>query len=368
MNALSNPASHGDIQPRKPVATQKASDPATQDTWEEPRLRKSVFVLPTAFCLLLTAGCFLPSRALHAQQSAPSAPVSQTAETEEAPLPGDWAPELLDGILSSPNTEARDALHRAAFAAGPAIVPQLEAALKDDRTAEFAAQSLAFIGGEQAFTILSKLVSDPRDLDLRRFYYGALGESDSPQAMDYLLHVIETSDKEPDRTVTEAAILALTVRTDAALVPRLQETEKKVTDVVIHDDIENARAVIEARAKYLATPEGKRAGGSLNEAVRTYFIPALEPPPSPSPTPAKTATRRPAEKSDVKVEVRQVIFSPDKTRALARVTFEDPTAIAQYDMILQKRFGDWTMGSVWLGSETEKPQPTPPPRTPPKNN
>ncbi len=103
---------------------------------------------------------------------------------------------------------------RATFAAGPAIIPQLAAALKDDRTAEYAAQSLAYIGGDQALPILWKLLSDPRDLNLRRFTYGALAEFDSPQATDMLFDVINKSDDEPDRTVTEAAVIALTVRTD----------------------------------------------------------------------------------------------------------------------------------------------------------
>jgi hypothetical protein len=47
-------------------------------------------------------------------------------------------------------------------------------------------------------------------------------------------------------------------------------------------------------------------------------------------------------------------FSPDKTRALARVTFEDPSAVANYDMVLQKRYGEWFVASVWLGGEREK--------------
>jgi hypothetical protein len=29
-------------------------------------------------------------------------------------------------------------------------------------------------------------------------------------------------------------------------------------------------------------------------------------------------------------------------------------------MVLQKRYGDWTMASVWLESETEKAEPIPP--------
>jgi HEAT repeat protein len=324
----------------------------------------------TAFCLLLIVFCLLPApRALAQQAAAQSRATPNLGErqaSEETPLPGDWAAELLDGILSSPNQEAQDALYRAAFAAGPSLVPQLAAALEDDRTAEFAAQVLAFIGGEKATQILWKLQEDKRDLNLRRFYYGALGEFDAPQATDTLFDVINKSDAEPDRSVTEAAILALTVRSDPRLLPRLREAESKIQDVVIHDDLDNALAVIEERSKYLASPEGKKVGGSVEAAVRTYFIAGLEPPPplrqptgrSESKMPApKSPPSRQAPKPPVSVEIRYLTLSPDKTRALARVTFEDPSAIAEYDVVLQKRFGDWTVASVWLGSETEKPEP-----------
>jgi hypothetical protein len=314
---------------------------------------------------LLAALCLLPAALGWAQQptgaSQTKPPAAQPPETaapsgEDAVLPGDWAPELLWAILSSPNPTASDALYRAAFAAGPGIVPQLEAALKDDRTAEFAAQSLAFIGGEKALQALFKLQDDKRDLNLRRFYYGALGEYDSPQATDTLFSVIDHSDSEPDRTVTEAAILALTVRTDPKILPRIREAENKVHDVVIHDDLDNAAAVIESRERYLASPEGQKAGGSINAAVHTYFIAAFEPPPAAPKTPAAAP-----EKPPVKVEVRHLVFSPDQMRALARVAFEDPSAIAYYDMVLQKRLGDWTLASVWLGTEEEKPVPAPKP-------
>jgi hypothetical protein len=281
-------------------------------------------------------------------------------------------------IWDSPNPDARDALYDAAFAAGPAIIPQLEAALKDDRTAEFAAQALAFIGGSKALEILSRLVDDRRDLDLQRFYYGALGEFQTPQATQVLLDAINRADLEPDRTVTEAAILALTVRSDPNLVTALQQAQPKVKDVVLRDDLDNALEVIQARTRYLASPEGRAAGGSVEQAVRTYFIPALEPPPSPEPSkpferypapkppagagapgPAQTgANRRPGAapaNSQVKVEIQSLTFSSDKSRALARVVFEDPSALAYYDMVLQKRYGNWNLASVWLGSEMEKP-------------
>ena len=299
------------------------------------------------------------------KEAAPSpAPTAAPADQDQV-LPGDWGPELLYGVLSSPNEEAQYSLLRATFAAGPAIIPQLAEALKDDRTAEYAAQSLAFIGGEQSLPILWKLLSDPRDLNLRRFTYGALAEYDSPQATDVLFAAINKSDAEPDRTVTEAALIALTVRTDTALAPRLLEAEKKLQDVVIRDDLANARTVIEERAKYLASPEGKKAGGSIEAAVRTYFIPALQPPPGEPPKPAssigKTEAKTPAPSAvaparpAVSVSVRSITLSPDKNRALTRVAFEDPSAVAYYDFVLQKRSGDWTLASVWLGPEMEKP-------------
>jgi hypothetical protein len=265
-------------------------------------------------------------------------------------------------MLSAPNAEAGDWLFRAAFAAGRGIIPQLAEALQDDRTAEYAAQSLAFIGGEEALQILWKLQEDKRDLNLRRFYYGALAEYDADQATRTLFEVINKSDSEPDRTVTEAAILALTVRSDPKLADLIRQAEKKVNDVVIRDDLENALDVIQIRSKYLATPEGQKAGGSIAAAVRTYFIPALLPPPL-SPSDAE-AHRAPA-KPEAKVEIQNLTLSPDRLRALAAVTLEDPTAIAKYDVVLQKRLGNWQVVSVWLGAETEKPGATPPGATPP---
>jgi hypothetical protein len=182
--------------------------------------------------------------------------------------------------------------------------------------------------------------------------------------------------------VTETAIIALTARTDASVTARLAASEKKLEDVVIRDDLENARAVIEARAKYLATPEGRKSSDSIESAVRTYFIPALEPPPdagasasapagtsagpkgaAPSGAPhgvQPAAGKMPAPpappRPQVSVEVRDITFSPDKSRALARVVFQDPSAMAYYDFVLQKRSGDWTLASVWLGPEVEKTQ------------
>ncbi|MEJ2010034.1 MAG: HEAT repeat domain-containing protein [Acidobacteriota bacterium] len=218
----------------------------------------------------LVALCFCqPSRLV-------ASPASPLAQKQNELLNEKWSPEHLYSILSSPNPEARENLYRAAFAAGPAIIPRLEAALKDDRTATFAAQTLAYIGGEKALAILSKLVNDPRNLDLRRFYYGALGGSDNPKDIEILLNKIRTSDREPDRTVTQEAILALSISSDPSLVSKLEQAEKEVSDPVVKDDIQTAATVIQLRAKYLASPAGENAGNLVNQAIRTYFMPALE--------------------------------------------------------------------------------------------
>ncbi|MBZ5515926.1 MAG: HEAT repeat domain-containing protein [Acidobacteriia bacterium] len=287
------------------------------------------------------------------------------AQDEESPLPGDWAVEFLDKLANSRDTEATEALYRATMAAGPDVIPQLGEALKDDRTAEFAAQALAYIGGEKAMQMLWKLVADPRDLGLRRFYYGALGEFDSPQATETLLDAIRRADQEPDRTVTEAAILALTVRSDAKLLEPPREAHDKIKDEVIRLDLENAMDVIGQRAKYLAAP-GRKPGGSIEQAVRVYFAPALEAaappdiapaaprPPASRRPPAKPVTRSTPPKPLVDLHILNTTLSPNQTRALARVSFEDPSATAYYDIVLQKQYGDWTVSSVWLGSEVEK--------------
>jgi hypothetical protein len=323
----------------------------------------------------------VPEEPMPAQAPSPSEPPD-----DQAVLPGDWAPELLYGIISSPNEDAHEALDQAAFAAGSSIIPQLQAALKDDRTAEFAAQALAYIGGPKAFELLTGLLNDRRRLDLRRFYYGALAEFQVPEAGNLLLDAVDRAGTEPDRTVTEAAILALTVHSDSSLVPRLRQAQAKVQDPVIRDDLENAASVIQDRGRYLASSQSRNAEGSLQQAVRAYFMPALEAagvdlstsegsslrsgkssaarlPPHQSYTgqPASERTRaaRPHEQQPpVRVEIRNLTFSPEKTRALAHVSFEDPSAVAYYDMVLQKRAGDWVLASVWLGPEVEKRLPT----------
>jgi hypothetical protein len=315
----------------------------------------------SAFAQAQTPPKALPAAPPTAPQAPPAEPGSSIAE-EASPIPGDWAPELLYGIWNSSNADASEALYRAAFAAGPDVIPQLEAALKDDRTAEFAAQSLAFIGGNRALEILGGLANDPRDLGLKRFFYGALAEIDTPEATQVLLNAIANADAEHDRTVTEAAILALTVRSDATLISRLTELAAKAGDPVIRDDLENAADVMGARSKYLASAEGSSPDFSLDRAVRTYFIPALEVPAAPPSTPspahtARSAATHPAAKSEPEANVRldQVTFSPDKLRALAAVSFTVPGAVAHYDMVLAKRSGNWQLASVWLGTEEETP-------------
>jgi hypothetical protein len=334
-------------------------------------LRSGVLIFIAAGCLLSAGNSFGQKSAAKPQAANPpktADPAPQAPEEDDDYVPGDWGPELLYGILSSPNEEAQFGLLRATFAAGPEIVPQLTEALKDDRTAEFAALSLAYIGGDPVLPTLEKLLDDKRDLNLRRFTYGALAEFESPNATDILFDVINRSDSEPDRTVTEAAIIALTVRTDPAVITRITEAEKNLQDVVIRDDLDNARALIQERARYLATNQGKKSLGSVESAVRTYFLPALEASgesTSPAAPPAAatccgksavTSALRPPKLITpvVTVDVRSVTLSPDKNRALARVLFQDPTAMAYYDFVLEKRYGNWELASVWLGPEMEK--------------
>jgi len=304
------------------------------------------------------------TRQAEAKVPAPvSPPPADSPADADAPPPGDWAPELLDGILSAQNPAAGESLYDAAFAVGPSLIPQLQAALKDDRTAEFAAQALAFTGGEKAEQILQGLVSDPRDLDLRRFYLGSLGEYPAPDVERLLLNAVAKSDAEPDRTVVEAAIWALTVRSEPDLPAEIKRAEAGIQDVAIREELDNARQVIEARLAYLASAAGQNAGGSLDRAVRTYFIGAL---PKESPPSARAAAPPPRhEPPAASVTLNRTIFSPDQTRVLAHVTFEDSEASADYDMVLQKQLGDWKVVSVWQGPEAEKPeQPAASPSTP----
>lgn len=257
-----------------------------------------------------------------------------------------WAPALLYAILNAPNAAAQNSLYDAAFAVGPPLVPDLEAALQDDRTAEFAAQSLAFIGGDKALGALGKLVNDPRDLNLNRFYYGALGEFDTPEANQILLNVIRNANHQPDRTVTEAAIMALTVRSDVSLVAPLEQAKSKLTDPVILDDLENAISIIRSRGR---TRTGRSAAVTIPQAVHAYFLPATLPPA------AAPATHARGSAAGVHVRIQSLAFAPGKTRALAHVAFEDAAAIANYRIVLQHRHRGWKVASAWLGSEMEKP-------------
>lgn len=277
-----------------------------------------------------------------------AAPASPLTKERSELLDQKWSSEHLYSILTSPDPEARENLYRAAFEAGPAVIPRLETALKDDRTATFAAQALAYIGGREALADLAKLVKDPRNLDLRRFYYGALGGSNNPQDIKILLNKIRTSGQEPDRTVTRDAILALSISSDPSLVPKLEQAEKEVSDPVIQDDIQTAAMVIGLRAKYLASPAGKNSGSSAKQAIRTYFMPALVA------APGENDAEQQA--MHVDIHVRHLTYSPDKNRVLAAVDFENPQAVASYHMVLQKTSSGWKVASVWLGQEREKQQ------------
>ena len=316
-----------------------------------PHHRKPAFRNPALWSAVwLSIASFVLFPPVRAAATSSTNPV---AEERESLLKSNWDPGKLYVILSSPNAEASENLYRAAFAAGRAIIPKLQAALTDDRTAVFAAQSLAYLGGKKALDILAGLVDDPRSLDLRRFYYGALGESDDPRSLQILLGVVARSDREPDRTVTENAILALSLHSDPSLVPKLRQAEAEVTDPVIQDDIHTAATVIELRAQYLAAPEGKGSGNSPSRAIRTYFMPALENPPGGTPPEAAG--------NSAQVQVKNLTFSPDKTRILAYVDFETSEAVAHYRLVLQERQGAWKVSSVWLGEELEKaPQPSQP--------
>jgi HEAT repeats len=281
------------------------------------------------------------------QMAGEALPASFEQERSEL-LNHPWDPAKLYAILNSQNPEAGEDLYRAAFAAGPAIIPKLESSLKDDRTAEFAAQTLAYFADAKSLEILEKLLKDPRDLDLRRFYYGALGGSGNPRDIETLLNKVRASDREPDRDVTQNAILALSIRSEAALVDRLREAEQQVSDPVIQDDIDTAAMVVELRAKYTASPAGKSAASSVEQAVRSYFMPALQPP---------AGSDAQQQNAGVEVKIRSVTWSPDKSRVLAAVDFENPEAVASYHVVLEKSRAGWKVASVWLGEEREIPQP-----------
>jgi hypothetical protein len=272
-----------------------------------------------------------------------------------------WVPNLLYGIIDSSNRSALDALYDAAFAAGPALVPELDAAaIADDRTAEFAAQSMAFIGGSQSINALANLLHDPRNLDLRRYYYGALGLAEGPANSQILINAIRHANDEPDRVVTDAAIVALTVRSDPSLLPPLQQTETKITDPVIQGDLANAISIIQTRARYLASRGGQVTARSIQQAIHTYFIPAFQSVPAAArgrngAQRARATGSGPARRAGFVIQ--HVEYSPDHDRALARVRFEDGEAIAHYWLVLQKEGSGWEVDTAWLGAERERSGP-----------
>ncbi|HEV2498258.1 MAG TPA: hypothetical protein VGY31_01600, partial [Terriglobia bacterium] len=60
--------------------------------------------------------------------------------------------------------------------------------------------------------------------------------------------------------------------------------------------------------------------------------------------------------------IQHVEFSPGQARALARVSFEDEGVSENYRIVLQKKYGDWTVASVWLTMQDEgaaEPQESP---------
>lgn len=289
---------------------------------------------------ILVSGFWQPAR-----MNAAPLPKSVAQDRNEL-LNEKWSPAKLYATLTSPSPRAHEDLYRAAFSVGPVIIPKLKNALKDDRTATFAARTLAYLGGDKAIAILATLVNDPRNLDLRRFYYGALGGSDNPHDIDILLNKIRNANREPDRTVLRDAILAISTSSDASLVPKLQQAEKEVIDPVVSEDINTAATVIALRAKYLASASGKSSGRSVKSAIRTYFMPALEPPPG--------GSEASQQDSHVEVHIRNLTYSPDKTRVLAYVDFENPQAVAAYRMVVQKKATGWKVVSVWLGAERNK--------------
>lgn len=296
--------------------------------------------------LTLAALAFQPAL----QMTAASLPAPIEQERREL-LNNPWDPAKLYDVLTAQDPAPGENLYRAAFAAGPAIIPKLERALKDDRTAEFAAQTLAYFGDQRSLAILEGLLKDPRDLDLRRFYYGALGGSGNPRDTEILLNKVLASDHEPDRDVTQNAVLALSISSDAALVPRLRQAQMQISDPVIQDDIETAAMVVELRARFMASPAGKSAGSSVEQTIRSYFMPALE-------LPSATGDAG-QQNAGVEVHVKDLTYSPDKSRVLAAVDFENPEAVAAYRIVLERNRAGWKVASVWLGEEREKPQPAP---------
>ena len=289
-------------------------------------------------------------------------PQDEIEEFDEVQDFGGWAVILLDEVLNVPNRAARDHLLRAGFATGPRILPQLEKALEDDRTAEFAAQLLAFMGNNRALRTLQKLVDDPRDLGLKRFFYGALGEFNTPRTRQTLLDVVGRADDEPDPIVTEMAILALTVLADPSLIPLLGEVRGRTLDPVIRDDIENAIEVIRFRANHLEKMRTEAKGDvTVAQALEAYFIADL----GRVEGPEVEGDATDPSSSPLKVEIEDLTFAPNSSRALARVRLSNPAAAAIYELVLQKRGSSWVVASVWMVSLQESERIFQPPSPPP---
>ncbi len=262
---------------------------------------------------------------------------------------GTWAVILMDEILNAPNPAARDHLLRSGFAAGSGIIPSLEKALADDRTAEFAAQLLAFFGNDRALNVLQKLEKDPRDLALRRFFYGALGEFNTPNSREKLLQVVSQADSEQDVAVTEMAILALTVASDPAAAGRLKELSSGLGSILIQDELQSAVEVMDIRAGYLERARKEFPDGfSVQQAVEGYFVGAGIGDVATGRGPG--GTRPGSALPPVQLHIENLTFSPNSLRVLARVRLEDPEGSASYDLVLQQRLGSWEMASVWTVS------------------
>ena len=277
-------------------------------------------------------------------------PQGEVEESYDEQSVGGWAVVLLDEILNVPNHSARYHLLRAGFAAGPLIFPHLEKALKDDRTAEFSAKLLAFMGSSRALRTLQSLVDDPRDLSLKRFFYGSIGEFNSPRTRRILLDVIRQADQELDPTVTEMAILALTVLADPSLIPFLKEAQDHTADPVIRDDIGNAIEVIQFRVSHLEKVRRESSNGlTLKQAVEAYFVADLLEDNSLE----QEREVAEADSSPFKIEIEDLTFTPNASRALARVRLHNPVAAAVYELVLQKRGSSWSVASAWAVSLQE---------------
>ena len=273
----------------------------------------------------------------------------EVEDLEEPQDWGTWAVILMDEILNAPNPAARDHLLRSGFAAGARIIPHLNKALADDRTAEFAAQLLAFYGNDRALSILQKLEMDSRDLALRRFFYGALGEFNTPNSREKLLQVVSQADSEQDVTVTETAILALTVASDPAVAGRLKELSSGIGSILIQDELLSAVEVMYIRAEYLERARKEFPDGfSVQQAVEGYFVGAGIGIGTTGRGPE--GTRPGSELPPVKLHIENLTFSPNQLRVLARVRLEDPEGSASYDLVLQQRLGSWEAASVWTVS------------------